>query len=550
MSAVHVLIVGAGGVFGSRLARLLARRGGYRLSLGGRTESRVTSLQRELRAIDVSGEYSYAFIDREQASAERLREIGCAIVVDCSGPFQRSGTKLIEAAIGARCHYLDLADSRAFVSDISRFDSAARAVGVAVITGASSTPGLSHAVLDSITSAWLSVDSVDVAITPGNKTPKGRSVVDGILCWVGQKSMNFCQGEWQVGRGWTNPRKVTIEGLKPRTAFLADVPDLDLMAQRYQPRVRAGFVAGMELPVLNWLISAAGLLVRQGVVRSAQVFTGIGSAIANALDRFGSADGGMVVDAAGQDARGETRVVRWTLKVTRGDGPYVPVAPAAALIEAMVSGQGVRTGARSAAGEITLEQIKPWFEGLAIDTKLVAYRGEKPLYRRVMGDEFDRLPEVTRRLHRGRPAVIATGQAEVTPAEQWAGRLLAKVFGLPMKVGKQPVRVVIESREGREHWTRFFDGEPMHSVMSATKGGLIEERFGLFRMRMRLVVKPGGLDMERVSGRLGWLPLPGFLLPHIKGTERVDAYRRHQFEVEITAPLFGRLVAYKGWLEV
>jgi hypothetical protein len=112
------------------------------------------------------------------------------------------------------------------------------------------------------------------------------------------------------------------------------------------------------------------------------------------------------------------------------------------------------------------------------------------------------------------------------------------------------VRVVIESREGREHWTRFFDGEPMHSVMSATKGGLIEERFGLFRMRMRLVVKPGGLDMERVSGRLGWLPLPGFLLPHIKGTERVDAYRRHQFEVEITAPLFGRLVAYKGWLEV
>jgi hypothetical protein len=365
MSAVHVLIVGAGGVFGSRLARLLARRGGYRLSLGGRTESRVTALQRELRAIDVSGEYSYAFIDREQASAERLREIGCAIVVDCSGPFQRSGTKLIEAAIGARCHYLDLADSRAFVSDISRFDSAARAVGVAVITGASSTPGLSHAVLDSITSAWLSVDSVDVAITPGNKTPKGRSVVDGILCWVGQKSMNFCQGEWQVGRGWTNPRKVTIEGLKPRTAFLADVPDLDLMAQRYQPRVRAGFVAGMELPVLNWLISAAGLLVRQGVVRSAQVFTGIGSAIANALDRFGSADGGMVVDAAGQDARGETRVVRWTLKVTRGDGPYVPVAPAAALIEAMVSGQGVRTGARSAAGEITLEQIKPWFEGLS-----------------------------------------------------------------------------------------------------------------------------------------------------------------------------------------
>src|SRR5690606_13328434 len=153
--SVHVLIVGAGGVFGSRLARLLAGRGGYRLSLGGRTEARVVPLQRELRAAHPDDEFAYVHIDREQASPERLKEIGCAIVVDCSGPFQLSGTKLVEAAIGARVHYLDLADSRAFVAGIGRFDSAARAVGVAVFSGASSTPALSHAVLDNLTSAWL-----------------------------------------------------------------------------------------------------------------------------------------------------------------------------------------------------------------------------------------------------------------------------------------------------------------------------------------------------------------------------------------------------------
>lgn len=545
-----MLIIGAGGVFGSRLARLLARRGGYRLSLGGRTEARVLPLQRELRAAYPDGEFAHVHIDREQASAERLKEIGCAIVVDCSGPFQMSGTRLVEAAIGARVHYLDLADSRAFVTGISRFDSAARAVGIAVISGASSTPGLSHAVLDTLTSAWLAVDSVAVAIVPGNRTPKGQSVIDGILSWVGQRLQIFRDGGWQEARGWTERRQVTIEGLKPRSAFLADVPDLDLLPRRYQPRVRGEFHAGMELGLLNWLIGAAGRLVRWRLVKSARAFTGLGTWIAMKLDRFGTTDGGIMVEAAGQDSRGDTRVSRWTLKAGQGDGPYVPVTPAAALVEALAAGRGFRAGARPAGGELTLDQIKPWFEGLAFEVKSLSYRGEKPLYRRVMGEAFDRLPEVTRRLHRGRPAVIAIGEAEVEMAANPLGRLVAATFGLPRISGKQPVRVVIESRDGREHWTRLFGDKPMRSIMSAAPGNLIEEQFGPFSLRMRLVVKPGGLDMERVSGRMWRIPLPGFLLPKVTATERVDDYRRHAFDVEIAAPLVGRLVHYKGWLEL
>jgi hypothetical protein len=548
--SVHVLIVGAGGVFGSRLARLLARRGGYRLSLGGRSDSRVLPLQRELRAAHPNGEFAHVHIDREQASAERLKEIGCAIVVDCSGPFQLSGTKLIEAAIGARVHYLDLADSRAFVTGIGRFDSAARAVGIAVISGVSSTPALSHAVLDGLTSAWLAIDSVDVAIVPGNRTPKGRSVIEGILSWVGQPVRVFRDGGWQQAQGWTERRPVTIEGLKRRSAYLADVPDLELLPRRYEPRVRGEFHAGMELRLLNWLIGVAALMTRWRMVKSARIFTGLGTWIATKLDRFGTADGGMIVEAAGQDSRGDTRVSRWTLRAGQGDGPYVPVTPAAALVEALSAGRGIRAGARAAGGELTLDQIKPWFEGLAFEMKSISYRGEKPLYRRVMGEGFDRLPEVTRRLHRGRPAIIAIGEAEVETAANLMGRLVAATFGLPRTPGKQPVRVVIESRDGREHWTRFFGDTPMRSIMSAAPGNLIEERLGPFSLRMRLVPRSGGLDMERVSGRLFGVPLPGFLLPEVTATERIDDYRRHALDVEISVPLVGRLVHYKGWLEV
>ena len=44
MNRPHVLIVGGTGVFGSRLARLLARRQAFRVSLGGRDEGKAVAL--------------------------------------------------------------------------------------------------------------------------------------------------------------------------------------------------------------------------------------------------------------------------------------------------------------------------------------------------------------------------------------------------------------------------------------------------------------------------------------------------------------------------
>jgi hypothetical protein len=546
-----VLIVGAGGLFGSRLARLLARRQGYRLSLGGRDEANVAALQAELVALDPEGIFKFVALDRRNVKADRLLLLGSDLVADCAGPFHDSGTVLIEACIVAGCHYVDLADSRAFVAGIERFDAAARAAGVAVVSGASSTPGLTHAVVDALAPGWTSIDSVDVAIVPGNRTPKGRSVILSILTWVGQKVAVFREAGWQSGRGWGDRRWVKIEGLGRRRASLADVPDLDLLVGRYAPRVRASFTAGMELPILHWLIGLCGRAVRLRLVRSATAFAGIGHWVAQRLDGYGTDKGGMLVEVAGTDETGESKFARWSLCAVEGDGPYVPAIPAAAAIEGLLSGRDIFRGARPAAGFLRLDEIKPWFEGLAITVSGSSFRREKPLYRRVMGAGFDLLPEVTRRVHRGRPAIVATGEAVVIGAENPLGGMIARLFGLPKDSPRVPVRVVIEAREGREHWTRFFDGKPMRSVMSqGRKNGVIEERFGAFTFGMRLVARAEGLDMVRVSGRIGRLPLPAFLLPRIKAEERADGDGRHAFYVEIKLPLIGRLAAYRGWLEV
>ena len=269
--------------------------------------------------------------------------------------------------------------------------------------------------------------------------------------------------------------------------------------------------------------------------------------IANALDRFGSADGGMSIEIAGEDGAGRPAQATWQVRAGAGDGPYVPVGPAAAMVQRLAFGTPVPAGARSAAGLIGINDILAWYEGLAITVASETSFPGPSLYRRVLGADFDVLPETTRRLHRGAPAILAEGEAMVESVASAPARLLSRWLGMPVRSGKVAVRVVIEQRQGREYWSRSFAGKVMRSEMRE-ECGLIAERFGPFSIRMRLLAHGAGLDMRRVDGRFLGLPIPAFLLPQITAEERVDMKGKHLFNVEIGVPLLGRLVAYRGHL--
>jgi hypothetical protein len=331
--------------------------------------------------------------------------------------------------------------------------------------------------------------------------------------------------------------------------MLAEVPDLDIIPQRFAPRVRAGFDAGMELGLLNALIGLSGLAVRLKIASSARAFSALGNLIANALDGFGSQDGGMLVEVAGLDGAGEARRAVWQLRASKGDGPYVPVGPAAALTERLLlSGQAV-SGAGNAAGRVKLNDILAWYSNLSIETQHSSEIFAPSLFQQVLGSSFSQLPAVTQKLHRGWPAVIASGSVTVRPASSILGRLIARIFGLPAAGnGEMPLQVVIESRNGREYWIRRFGQHAMRSIMRA-EAGLIEESFGPVSIAMQLVATHEGLDMRPVRGRVAGLPLPRFLLPTVVARE-AGKDGQHVFNVDIGLPIIGRLVAYHGSLSV
>ncbi len=358
-----VLIIGATGVFGSRLVERAAREPGIRLILAGRTRTTLETL-----AARVARDDAIRVIDRDRITAADLA--GADLVIDAAGPFQASHSAVIHAAIAARIPYVDLADGRDFVSAIGAHDAAARAATISVITGASSIPALSHAAVDALTAGWSAIDTLTVGIFPGNRAPRGLAVVQAILSWAGRPVRTWRTGRWQDLPGWGLTHRWRLADGTRRWASTCDTPDQDLLVARYAPRRSAEFYAGMELGLLHLGLAALTLPVRARLLTSLRPASKPLLWLAQRFLPWGSDRGYMEVRATGETASGAPATATWTLSATGNRGPYVPVLAALALIRRHRDGQAPAPGARACVGDLTLADFAGDFEELGIETAI------------------------------------------------------------------------------------------------------------------------------------------------------------------------------------
>lgn len=125
-----------------------------------------------------------------------LNALNVDLVIHTSGPFQGQSHAVPLACIEAGCHYIDLADDRAFVCGIDALNSAAKSAGVILVSGASSVPGLSSTVVDRYLTEFTRLDTIDVAIAPRNKAERGEATVRGILTYTGHAFKRWQDGRW------------------------------------------------------------------------------------------------------------------------------------------------------------------------------------------------------------------------------------------------------------------------------------------------------------------------------------------------------------------
>ncbi|MBW8303631.1 MAG: saccharopine dehydrogenase, partial [Brevundimonas sp.] len=352
---------------------------------------------------------------------------GATVVADAAGPFQGAAPSTARAAIAAGLHYVDLADGRAFVAAFPALDAAARAAGVVALTGCSSTPALSNAVLDQLTAGWREVVSVEAAISPGARAPRGLSVMRAILSWLGRPVRVFADGGWTMRTGWSGLYRRDFGRAGRRRVSLCETPDLDLFPARFQPRDRALFLAGLEPWPVHFGAWVLGRFVR--LLRFDPVpLAGLLIRLSGWAAVLGSDRGAMRVEARGVDSEGRAVRAVWRLVAEPGEGPVTPGLPALAAIRAITAGQ-VAPGARPCVGELTLEAIVAEMEPHGLATETVVDRGAP--YARAIGPDFDSLPAAIRALHETSGRSLWRGEASTEGASGRPAAVVARMIGFP-----------------------------------------------------------------------------------------------------------------------
>lgn len=532
-----VVIAGGYGVFGSRLAELLVRDG-HQVVIVGRSAKRARALADRLGCAALAADVS--------AEPEALFGVGPDVLIDAVGPFQGYGTDpylLPRLCIARGVDYLDFSDSAAVTEGISVLDAQARATGRRVLSGVSSVPAISSSVAAELCSGFDEILLIDSAILPGNRAPRGNSVIAGIVGQLGTTSRVWRGGVWRDQMCWSDARYVELAPDLVRRARYIEVPDVRLFPDKFGAR-SVVFRAGMELGLLDQGMRLIGLLRKHWQVAVTPGRIGMIRRLADLTKVHGTDRGGMRVRVVG--LKGCAPVRRdWRLVAEAGDGPYIPAVAARAVIRRLDS---VPPGARPCLAEVPRSEIEAAMEGLAVRTEVVE-DAAPPLFRSALGRDWDRLRPEAQALHEVQDMESFSGMAQVSRGKSAIARLAAWIFGFPPEGDGVPVRVTKTRTDAGEAWERDFGGRVFRSYCSPSAvPQRFRERFGLLTYEMELPVENGEMTLPVVRGWVLGIPLPRVLLPTSDSREFVRDGVFH-FDVALGAPLGGGLIVrYRGWL--
>ncbi|WP_288129240.1 saccharopine dehydrogenase NADP-binding domain-containing protein [Microbulbifer sp.] len=355
----RVLILGGYGNFGKRIAARLSRIDGINVLIAGRNPDKADETCRNLQNSASHATLDSAAIDIESPDfLEKLRALAPDLVIHTSGPFQRQDYRVPEACIAISSHYIDLADDRRFVCDIASLNKQAVENGVLVISGASSVPGLSSTVIESLAKQFSQLEEIDFAIAPGNKAERGEATVRGILSYTGHPFTVLREGKWVEQYGWMDPRRLNFgKVIGKRWLANIDIPDLELFPDRYPGIKSVNFQAGIELPLIHFSMVFMAQLAKLGLVKSWESLTVPIFRFSELFKSFGTDVGGMRINLTGLDNMQRPKSVSWTLVAENGVGPYIPTISAIILAKKLIAGEFDTVGASACLGLFTLDEF-------------------------------------------------------------------------------------------------------------------------------------------------------------------------------------------------
>lgn len=353
---MRAVVIGASGNFGARICRALQH-------------------DSDIEVIAASRSSATARLDIHAPEFEQdLNALRPGLVVHCAGPFQGQDYRVARATLAAGAHYLDLADGRDFVARFrERNDAAAESSGRVALSGASTLPALSSAVIDSLKPRFAQMEAIWIVIAPSQRAPRGAATLAGVFSYAGQSFRVWREGAWCDAWGWQDLRRVRIAGVGTRWAAACDVPDLELLPAYYAGVRTVEFHAALELGVQHFALWSVAGLRRAGLPLPIGRWAAPLDKVASWLDPFGSERGGMLVSITGTNAQGARKRIEWRLVANDAYGPEIPCMPAILLARKIARNEITRRGAFPCMGFLQLAEFEPEFSRWDMRTSIAEY---------------------------------------------------------------------------------------------------------------------------------------------------------------------------------
>ena len=351
--AKRVLIIGGYGNFGSFITKKLAQESNIQVVIAGRSLDKAQALASTLEAIHAPEAVQ---LDIHDGFTDALTKIKPDILIHTSGPFQAQGYDVAKACIALGCHYIDLADAREFVAGITSLDNQAKNKDVLVISGASSVPCLTSALVDYYKDEFETLEALDYGITTAQKTTRGLATTAAIFSYTGRTIPTLIDEKMTDIYGWQSLRARKYPELGWRLLGNCDVPDLMLFPKRYPELKTVRFYAGVEIPFIHITLWALSWLVRIGLIKRLEKAAPLMLKISYLFDWLGSANSGFHMELSGKDRDGADKIIKFELTARNGDGPYIPCMPAILMAKKLATDEANETGAYPCMGFITKDE--------------------------------------------------------------------------------------------------------------------------------------------------------------------------------------------------
>ena len=354
----RVVVLGGSGIFGGRIAKALASYKVLDVRIAGRSRRRGEQVAEEIGA-----RYVHCALEQPESLAACLDD--CDLLIHAAGPFQGRDYAVARACIGRRVHYLDLADARDFVSGIGVLHAEALERGVVVGSGASSVPTITWALIAELTPEFAVIESIQIALSPGNQNPRGASTIGAILGYLGQPTRVWIDGQWRSRTGWGD--RIELEfppKVGRREVFRCEVPDLELFPTTWSAG-SVEFHAGLELRGFNRTLSALAALRRMHALPPLERLAPVCLRVSLWFFSKGSKNGALAVWVRGRSPNGAS-IERKIALVTDDDGPATPSSPAILLARKLLLGPGLEPGAQPCMGWLDLAELRAHLSPLGV----------------------------------------------------------------------------------------------------------------------------------------------------------------------------------------